>query len=221
MSYFEQVSTLPPAFSRWFTPAVLVLFNLIPLAGVFLWAWDAGAIVMLYWAENLIIGAMTLIRMLRKSPLRGLFDSLFFSVHYGGFCAAHGMLAGALFGWPTEAAMDDLSWPFIFVFVEMLYRVIGVVFSTAPQAWIWAFWGVALSHTISFIYHDLMRGEGNDKSRRDIMFSPYPRIIVLHIAVILGGILVQSMGTPVWLLVVLIALKIGLDVGLHRRQHKL
>ena len=35
---------------------VLVLANLIPLFGVLYLDWDVGSIVVLYWAENLIIG---------------------------------------------------------------------------------------------------------------------------------------------------------------------
>ena len=34
----------------------LVLANLVPLAGVFAFHWDAAMIILLYWVENLVVG---------------------------------------------------------------------------------------------------------------------------------------------------------------------
>lgn len=42
---------------------VLILANLIPLAGVFLFQWDLLAILLLYWAESVIIGVLNVVRM--------------------------------------------------------------------------------------------------------------------------------------------------------------
>ena len=37
--------------------ATLVAANLLPLAGVVFFGWDAGVILVLYWAENLVVGS--------------------------------------------------------------------------------------------------------------------------------------------------------------------
>ncbi|MEE4380730.1 MAG: DUF6498-containing protein, partial [Pseudomonadales bacterium] len=69
----------------------LVLVNLLPLAGVLFWDWHVGALLVLYWSENVILGACTIVKMLAAGPVRGLFTAAFFLVHYGGFCAVHGV----------------------------------------------------------------------------------------------------------------------------------
>ena len=48
--------------------ALLVLLNLIPVAGVAFLGWDAGYILLLYWAENLVMGGIALIRILKCNP---------------------------------------------------------------------------------------------------------------------------------------------------------
>lgn len=76
--------------------ALLVLVNLLPLHGVLALDWDVTALIVLYWSENLVLGFYTLLKMLITSPIGGLFSSLFFCIHYGGFCAVHGSLILAL-----------------------------------------------------------------------------------------------------------------------------
>ena len=51
------------------------------------------------------------------------------------------------------------------------------------------------------------------------MRAPYGRIVVLHVAIILGGFAVMALGEPVALLVVLVLLKLALDIKLHLREH--
>ncbi|MGI9247995.1 MAG: DUF6498-containing protein, partial [Woeseiaceae bacterium] len=41
----------------------LVLANLVPLAGVLLFDWQVFDVLMLYWAENVIIGVINVLRM--------------------------------------------------------------------------------------------------------------------------------------------------------------
>jgi hypothetical protein len=50
--------------------------------------------------------------------------------------------------------------------------------------------------------------------------APYKRIVVLHIAIIIGGIGVMALGQPLTMLVVLVLLKLGVDVVLHLREHR-
>ena len=74
----------------------LVLVNLLPLLGVLFFHWDVAALVVLYWSENLVLGFYTLVKMLVKSPVGGLGSGIFFLIHYGGFCAVHGLFIIAL-----------------------------------------------------------------------------------------------------------------------------
>jgi len=51
------------------------------------------------------------------------------------------------------------------------------------------------------------------------MSRPYVRVVVLHIAIILGGIGAVALGSPLWALLVLLAMKIGLDLKAHVDEH--
>ena len=62
----------------------LVLANLVPVFGVLLLGWDVGAIVVLYWTENLVIGFYNLLKMLLTGGWSALGTMLFFCLHYGG-----------------------------------------------------------------------------------------------------------------------------------------
>jgi hypothetical protein len=103
----------------------LVAANMVPLWGVLFFNWDAFYIVLLYWAENLVIGSYNILKMLLAQPLnpdepkkltdeRGKEHSLwatgvlyhvskllympFFAFHYGAFAAAHGFFVLMMFG---------------------------------------------------------------------------------------------------------------------------
>ena len=51
-------------------PSVLVLVtaNVIPLLGVLFLGWSTFAIVVIYWSENVIIGAINVLKMIVCSP---------------------------------------------------------------------------------------------------------------------------------------------------------
>ena len=52
------------------------------------------------------------------------------------------------------------------------------------------------------------------------MMAPYGRIVVLHIAILFGAFAIMALGSPLFLLVLLIVGKIALDLKLHRRSHQ-
>ena len=199
---------------------LLVVTNLLPLFGVLMLGWDVGALVILYWSENLIIGFYNILRMLTVGGVAGLFPSFFFLIHYGGFCAVHGFFIMNLLIQPEVEIDMGGNWPFVLVFLELLYNVISGVLATAPQAWIIAFIGLTISHGYSFVTNFLLGGERETLTVQKLMSQPYKRIFILHIAVIAGGFGVLSLGQPMVLLLALVVLKTTVDVVLHRREHR-
>lgn len=77
--------------------------------------------------------------------------------------------------------------------------------------------GLVLSHGVSFVQNWLLGGERRDASPASIMPRPYGRVVVLHVAVLVGGFAVQLLGAPLVALVLMVALKIGLDASTPRR----
>jgi predicted permease len=86
-----------------FSLAALIGANLIPFAGVFFFGWDVSFIVLLYWLENLIVGFYNILKMAtvkttaKAAMLHKLFVIPFFCIHYGGFCAVHGVFLTVFF----------------------------------------------------------------------------------------------------------------------------
>ncbi|MFN4025803.1 MAG: DUF6498-containing protein, partial [Hyphomonas sp.] len=70
--------------------------DLLPVIAVLAFGWGATPLVALYWLENLVIGAVTIVRMLGTALSSlvnigaALFTAPFFFVHYGMFCFVHG-----------------------------------------------------------------------------------------------------------------------------------
>ena len=223
MGYLRDTQALFEAdtpLTRRLTPALLILTNLVPIFGVVFWNWDVVAIVTLYWAENLVIGGITILRMLRVSPIGGIGTSIFFILHYGGFAGGHGLFLASIFEIGNADALDNLSWPFFFVFIEMLVRVTETIFSAAPSAWVLAVIAIGLSHCASFAYHVIGQNEDAGKSVNAIMGSPYGRVVILHITIIAGAMAVEALGSSLGLLLVLVLVKIIVDLGIHLRRHR-
>jgi hypothetical protein len=51
------------------------------------------------------------------------------------------------------------------------------------------------------------------------MTAVYGRVVVLHLTIIFGSIAVAALGSPIWILVVLVIAKTILDLGFHAREH--
>jgi len=199
---------------------VLVLVNLLPLLGVIVFHWDVAGLLILYWSENLVLGFYTLLRILWLSPLGGIGLGLFFCIHYGGFCAVHGLFLLTLVAKIEFDPFPDDPWPLFLVFPQLLINVVRQVLSMAPPEWLYAFGALFISHGVSFVANFLLGPERRELSSKQVMASPYGRIVLLHIAIIVGGIGVMALGQPVAMLVVLVLLKLGLDVTLHLREHR-
>jgi hypothetical protein len=191
---------------------VLVAANLVSLAGVLLWDWNVFALIALFWMENVIVGVFFVLRMLLADPrdpalwAAKLFLVPFFCFHYGMFTAIHGTFVFAMFG-DRNLRADGLN-------------VLEPFVRAATDYGLWLAVGVLVaSHLFSFLWNYLWRGEYRSVQLMRLMMQPYGRVVVLHVAIILGGIAALALGSPVWALLVLLALKIGLDLKAHLKEH--
>ncbi len=207
------------------TLAALVIANLLPVFGVLQLDWDVGAIVVLYWCENLVIGCYTIIKLFMAAGAGALFSVLFFIVHYGGFCGIHGVFVLSLTGFAGDQPggmdiMPEAAWPGPLVFPQILFEVTRRLVAMAPDALLYAVAALFISHGISFALNYIGNREYVGLKTGRIMTAPYGRILMLHLAIIAGGFLVITLGSPIGLLLALVALKIGMDIMLHRRSHR-
>jgi hypothetical protein len=200
----------------------LLLANLLPVAGVLWLGWDVGPVVVLYWVENLIVGAYTILKMLVAGGVHALFRIAFFCLHYGGFCAIHGVFVLKLthLGANGQEAAAVSGWPGPLVVIEKFVMLAQQILAFAPDELLWACLALLISHGASFLLLYLGEQEFRHTTVDRLMIAPYRRIALLHVAVIAGGFLVKYLGSPLGLLLALVALKTGMDIMLHIRSHR-
>ena len=183
--------------------ALLVIVNLIPIAGVLFGGWDVFVVLALFWAENLIIGGFAILRLLLVE--RRLFAPAFFTVHFGGFCFGHGTLLVHLFGPPDIAARAD--------------SVAVLANALAGPATVATIVALIASHGWSFATNTLARREFANLTAATAMRLPYQRIIITQVALILGAAVLDYFGEPLFGLIVLVIVKTLFDLRGHRREH--
>lgn len=185
----------------------------LPLAGVLLFDWPVASVIGLYWIENVLIGLFWLPRMLgsqtllpdpklaealersdntRERAAELLHNSArvqhwllpgFFVVHYGLFCAAHLAFITFLFDGAFAGWATGLGLATLAVMV-------------AEEAWkLRAFRADAGLAALP---------------RAALMMAPYPRIIALQFALLLGALPALA-GWPVVAAVLLAAIRFAVD----------
>ncbi|MDN5724623.1 MAG: DUF6498-containing protein [Propionibacteriales bacterium] len=146
--------------NRWGSVLLGLATNVVTLLGVLVWGWPAANVFLLFLGENLILGLVTLIRMLSlPRPSIGL--AAFFCLHYGVFSLIQGIFVAQLIGGLNP--VFDFWWlglPMIMIGIRYAIELITVWF--------------------------LGGGRATGLSPQQVMMSPYPRVIVLHFAVLMA-----------------------------------
>lgn len=223
----------------------LVVANTLPMIGVLFWGWSTFAVVVVYWAENVIIGLINVLKMVVSSPLSEeadlsslsdtaartriptkleetvdqrnvvarvhhaakLFLIPFFILHYGMFCFVHGIFVFALFGREFNGVNLLEFWPHAY---ERL----------TAEGLLWAVLALAASHLFSFLVNFIYHDEYRRVTAVELMALPYGRVVVLHVAILLGAFALVALGSPIWMLVLLIVGKTILDLKLHVAERR-
>lgn len=208
-------TSFPLAKSDWLRPSVLALVaaNLLPLGGVVFLGWEIFPLVFLFWIENVIVGGFNVLKMLVADAgsaaawaLKG-FKIPFFCVHYGLFCFVHGVFVVVFFG---HGVVEMRGGPDL----ASLWRALQT------HHLVWAALALAASHGVSFVQNYLRTGEYRRVTLDLLMMAPYARVVVLHVAILAGGFLILSLGSPLWALILLLGLKLVLDLGAHLRERQ-
>lgn len=204
-----------PSTLREFLPSVmaLVLANLVPLLGVLAWGWEVFPLVLLFWCENVIVGAFNVLKMLlaeqgeRLGWLVKLFLIPFFCFHYGLFTLVHGVFVVGFFGGAFRSGASPPDANFFWQAIKQHHLQ-------------WAVAGLAVSHGFSLAVNYIGRGEYRRAQVRELMAQPYGRVVVLHLTILGGAFLMAALGSPTAGLALLVMLKIVLDVRAHLRERE-
>lgn len=173
--------------------AGILAVNLVPLAGVLWFGWSVFEVLFLYWFENVAIGVAHAARLAISTQTNKVADgwstTAFFAMHYGIFTFVHGVFVVAFFG-VVAGGLLELEAGF-------LGPVVAIV------AW----------QAVALLIDVALTGRFKDRLPDAMMFEPYPRVFALHIAVLAGGWLIGEIGSPVWALAILVAVKTLFDLG--------
>lgn len=217
--------------------ASLLVANLVPLAGVLFWGWDLWTILALYWAENGVVGAWNVAKILLArgpaavapggpaavapgGPASGLPSSalgnvamaVFFTIHYGMFWFVHGLFVLVALPQMTSFLGPDAT----FGYADPGLLDVGARLGTIAFATL----ALAISHGVSFWFNYIGRGEYRRVTPIALTGAPYARVVVLHLTIIFGAFVSIALGSPIGALVVLVVLKTALDLRLHAREHR-
>lgn len=163
--------------------------NSIPLVGVIWFGWSVFEVLFLYWLENVAIGiahaARLAIATRTNHDPEGRATTIFFILHYGMFTFVHGIFVIIYFGIVSHGLSAAIAG--------------GHLILPALSIAAWQLVQLILDAS----YNDGFKG----RVLPEMMMEPYPRVFALHIAVILGGFLIDEIGSPVWALAALVAVK--------------
>jgi hypothetical protein len=188
----------------WLSVIFLIGANLVPLVGVLIFGWDLTQIMVLFWAENAVVGFYTLLKLGVIQRWGALLMGPFFVGHFGAFMAIHFMFVYYLFVRGTEKGPEpDVSAALITLFSPLWSAILAIF----------------VSHGVSFFNNFLGRREYLDRSGKQQMAEPYRRVMVMHVTLIFGGMAILALGRPIYALSLLVALKIAIDLHAHLREH--
>ncbi|HET7676897.1 MAG TPA: DUF6498-containing protein [Candidatus Limnocylindrales bacterium] len=205
---------------------VLVLVNLLPLAGVLFLGWGLQTVLALYWLESGIVGLLNVPRiLLAAGPLRAgtglvrvelpvalgvgkLVMVPFFLMHYGIFWLVHGVFVFVAL--PAFAGGLERLPPGALPALPGGLDGLAVVVTAGA---------LFVSHLVSFLVNYVGRGEYRTVSPMDQMQAPYARVVVLHLTILFGAFGIAMLGTPLAPLLVMVVVKTVIDLGLHLREH--
>jgi hypothetical protein len=182
----------------------IIASNLLPIFGIIFLHWSLASVLALYWAENVMVGFFTILKMLFADEQAGPWTArlvmiVVFCFHFGGFCFVHAMfIVGFLFSGP----MGGQSWNWWTLLAGLWLPILGMF----------------ISYSIYFYQHYLGDGIYQRVTLTSLMAEPYPRIIPLHAGIIIGGFFILALGSPIGIILVLVALKTGAEVIAYRRS---
>jgi hypothetical protein len=195
-----------------FTSSILILSNLVPLAGILFWGWDAFVLLCLYCLETAVIGFWTIARVATMSrdpgsvAGRSIAGTLalagFFTVHAGLFMTVHMLFIYTLFAGPWAGRVHDAR-----DFIRLI--VIGKDLWIPLLALFVGQGAIFINDAVNrFVFAKVPL---TNADTGQIMGEFYKRIVIMHVAIMGGAFIAQAIGTAAPL-IVLVLLKIAIEV---------
>lgn len=199
---------LPGGLARLVTAVLLVVVNLLPVWAVATERAGMGDVFLVYWIENVVVWLCGIVRVATAAgtdtnvkvsgDTGGMGLPGFFVLHYGIFTLVHGVFA------------------LIMAVLVGLQGGIGQVLLLSAL--------IAASHLFSLGVNWFGRNERSVVGQGTAMFAPYPRMLVLHVGIIMGFVFLggpdaMDHGGQVQAVALLCGMKTLVDLLFHLVQH--
>jgi hypothetical protein len=163
---------LPGGWARLATAVLLVAVNLLPVWAVLEGRAGMGDVFLVYWFENVVVWACGIVRVATAQGIdtmggvtgRRTGLAPFFALHYGVFTLGHGFFA---------------------VFMAVVVGLEGGIGEVLLLSLL-----IAVSHLVSLAVNWFGRGERLVVGAGTAAWAPYPRMLVLHVGIILGFVFI-------------------------------
>ena len=187
----------------------IIASNLLPVFGILFLGWSMGSVMILYWVENVMVGFFTILKIVFADEQAGAWLArlpviVFFCVHFGGFCTGHLIFIIALFMPKSQQIWNLQNTP-----LNLL--------NLLAELWL-PILGMFISYSVYFYQHYLGDGIYQRVSLNSLMGEPYPRIMSMHLVLIIAGFLVVALGSPIGAILLLVAMKTTAEVAFYRRS---
>jgi hypothetical protein len=190
---------------------VLILVNLIPIFGAIFWDWKVFLILLLFWVENIAVMVVYIIKMalVKTATLKQRLSKIvvipYFCLHFGFFTALHGFAIFVLFGGNYLFGGELPSIASLIQSIEHFQLILPIIALFASH-------GLLFSNYIKKHYY-------KQSSVNELTYEPYLRIALMQVVILGGGLLLATLGSPVYGLVLLVLVKIFIDVRAEIRQN--
>jgi hypothetical protein len=198
---------LPGGWARLATAVLLVVVNLLPIWPVLDGRAGMGDVFLVYWIENVVVWLCGIVQVATAQgtdtmggvtePRTGL--DRFFAIHYGAFTLGHG------------------------IFALFMVHLVGLEGGVGQVLLLSAL--IAVSHVVSLAVNWFGRGERLVVGPAQAALAPYPRMLVLHVGIIVGFVLIGGPhafdhGAQLHAVAVLCVLKTLVDLAFHLATHR-
>lgn len=229
LSYWTAARLLHPS------TILLVGTNLVPVVGLLFWKWDAFLVLLSYWMETAVVACWTMLRIAvrpeeatadKREASRGLiwrafllvfmvvFTSLFIGVH---FTIIWEVFAG---DWPKQVHNATEFWSKIVWGTGLWVALAGMVLSRGSNTLLDMIDPVVVRRFVLKLWPNYpgelltaKRGEPGDA-----VIGLFARIVLMQVAVLLGGFIAVRVGMSMPVLMpfaILIAIKTYVELSLH------
>jgi hypothetical protein len=194
---------------------IIILSNLVPVFGVWFLGWSAVEVFIVYALETLILGMLTVLKLLlatfakgkddwhnqgKSSKVSGLFFIIFFILHFGIFAAVQTSIFSGVanISPPGKGPMHFFLHWWEYINVDIAYMLGAFV----------------ISYLARDLFPFLLRKEYKTIPMMILMFQPYGRILIQQFTVILGSMFLTFHLGKAFILVFALA-KIFVEVFLN------